>query len=454
VAGKQSQSLSDQPVRVHSVISDWTESQATWIKRTTANWSNTPVSPAGFGGGDHDTTALASRNFSTFTAGQWADFTIPAATVQSWIDSPATNLGLFVKLDPDSDPGTGATSKYNKLDFASSETPAAANRPKLIVSYTAAPGPATNPSPAHLATEVAYPNVTLAWAAGEDAASHEVHFGTDSTPDSGELQGSQAGATFDATGLGPLTTYYWRIDETNAYGTTTGSVWSFTTADAPNEPPVLDPVGDRSVDEGVALAFTLSGSDPDGDLPLAYTATGLPAGATLDPSSGDFSWTPMWEEQGAYAATFHVTDTRGGVDSETVTITVNDIDSDTDGDGTRNGVDTDDDNDGLSDSDESANSTDPLNPDSDGDGLSDGDEVHTHDTDPTEPDSDLDGYPDGTEVAGGSDPNDPDSVPEFGYEWPGGCVPARGGRRAALPLAGGALLLAMGALLRRKYAGG
>jgi hypothetical protein len=56
-----------------------------------------------------------------------------------------------------------------------------------------------------------------------------VYFGTDSTPDSGEFMGNQAGTTYDPGALAGSTTYYWRIDEKNAYGTTTGVVWSFTT---------------------------------------------------------------------------------------------------------------------------------------------------------------------------------------------------------------------------------
>ena len=42
---------------------------------------------------------------------------------------------------------------------------------------------------------------------------------------------AQASTTL-ATNLAPNTTYYWRIDPTNAAGITTGAVWRFTTAAA------------------------------------------------------------------------------------------------------------------------------------------------------------------------------------------------------------------------------
>ncbi|MEI7620345.1 MAG: hypothetical protein WCJ57_02120 [Candidatus Falkowbacteria bacterium] len=56
------------------------------------------------------------------------------------------------------------------------------------------------------------------------------------------------------------------------------------------------------------------------------------------------------------------------------------------------------DNDGLSDTEETILSTDPMNMDTDGDGLSDGDEVKKYSTDPLLKDSDSDGLVDGDEV--------------------------------------------------------
>jgi len=90
------------------------------------------------------------------------------------------------------------------------------------------PGQATSPSPSNGASDVSV-NANLSWTAGSGATSHDVYFGTDSTPDSGEFQGNQSGTTYDPGTMSESTTYYWRIDEVNAGGTTTGVVWSFTT---------------------------------------------------------------------------------------------------------------------------------------------------------------------------------------------------------------------------------
>ncbi|MHC4431699.1 MAG: PA14 domain-containing protein [Planctomycetota bacterium] len=82
---------------------------------------------------------------------------------------------------------------------------------------------------------------TLEWAAGGQAAQHDVYFGTDAdavaaadTSTADVYQGRQAETSFAPTKLAWDTTYYWRIDEANDLNPDSpwkGSVWSFTTAD-------------------------------------------------------------------------------------------------------------------------------------------------------------------------------------------------------------------------------
>ncbi|NOZ80531.1 MAG: PKD domain-containing protein, partial [DPANN group archaeon] len=86
-----------------------------------------------------------------------------------------------------------------------------------------------------------------------------------------------------------------------------------------NAPPVLDPIGSRSVQEESTLSFGVSGSDPDGD---AVSASGLPSGASF--SGQSFSWTPKDGQDGVYYVTFKITDVYGLSDSEKVKITVTD----------------------------------------------------------------------------------------------------------------------------------
>ncbi len=92
--------------------------------------------------------------------------------------------------------------------------------------WTTAPEPASNPQPFDSATGVST-SVDLQFEAGRGATSHDIYFGTVSP---GTFQINQPQTTFDPGSLDPNTTYYWRIDEKNSYGTTTGTVWSFTTS--------------------------------------------------------------------------------------------------------------------------------------------------------------------------------------------------------------------------------
>ncbi|MCU0988797.1 MAG: S8 family serine peptidase, partial [Xanthomonadales bacterium] len=94
------------------------------------------------------------------------------------------------------------------------------------------PAPATDPSPANGAAGLGIDD-DLSWTAGALAASHDVYFGTSAPLGGGDFQVNQAANAFDPGTLAYATTYYWRVDEVNADGTTQGMTWSFTTESAP-----------------------------------------------------------------------------------------------------------------------------------------------------------------------------------------------------------------------------
>lgn len=87
-----------------------------------------------------------------------------------------------------------------------------------------------------------------------------------------------------------------------------------------NGPPVLDPIGDRTVNKGGVLEFTISATDPDNDA-LTYSVSDLlPPGASFNPSSRIFRWAPPSGQVGKkYQVTFTVSDNESE-DCETITI--------------------------------------------------------------------------------------------------------------------------------------
>ncbi|UCF00069.1 MAG: hypothetical protein JSV82_03105, partial [Planctomycetota bacterium] len=103
------------------------------------------------------------------------------------------------------------------------------------------PGQASNPDPADDENNVSI-STDLSWTPGSNTLSHDVYFGTNfnnvndanTTITLGVFKGNQDTNTYDPCTLSYNTTYYWRIDERNTYGTTKGNVWSFTTVDNPD----------------------------------------------------------------------------------------------------------------------------------------------------------------------------------------------------------------------------
>ncbi len=88
------------------------------------------------------------------------------------------------------------------------------------------PGNPTSPSPSNNTTNVLR-TASLSWSAGHCASSHDVYFGTTNPP---PFVVNQSGMTYDPPGaMVYATRYYWRIDEVNSAGTTTGSTWTFVT---------------------------------------------------------------------------------------------------------------------------------------------------------------------------------------------------------------------------------
>lgn len=91
-----------------------------------------------------------------------------------------------------------------------------------------------------------------------------------------------------------------------------------------DQPPVLNLIGDQTVNEGSLLSFTISATDPDGDT-LTYSAYNLPPGATFNASTQTFSWTPTYTQAGHYPnVQFEVSDGHLTA-SENITISVKNI---------------------------------------------------------------------------------------------------------------------------------
>ena len=134
-----------------------------------------------------------------------------------------------------------------------------------------------------------------------------------------------SGATVNSnTGAVSFTTnttgnYNFTLQANDSKGGIKNQSWAVAMSSA-NNPPTLNTIGNRSVNENSLLEFIISCSNCD-----STSASNLPSGATYNTSTKTFLWTPNFA-QGAqnYNVTFSATNS-AGTTNQTITITVNDV---------------------------------------------------------------------------------------------------------------------------------
>jgi hypothetical protein len=109
-------------------------------------------------------------------------------------------------------------------------------------------------------------------------------------------------------------------------GVVTSSQSLLITVTEANNAPVLAPLADRTVGERSLVGFTAVATDTDNPAQsLSFSLDNAPAGASIGPSSGEFTWLTTEDDGfGVYSATVRVSD--GAITtSQTVAITVTEV---------------------------------------------------------------------------------------------------------------------------------
>jgi hypothetical protein len=86
-----------------------------------------------------------------------------------------------------------------------------------------------------------------------------------------------------------------------------------------NRAPVFTLIGSQEVLENQPLTFTVSADDPDSDS-FVLSVVDLPSGSVFNPSTGIFSWTPSFNQEGSYVVNFVAID--NGIPSASSTLEV------------------------------------------------------------------------------------------------------------------------------------
>jgi len=100
-----------------------------------------------------------------------------------------------------------------------------------------------------------------------------------------------------------------------------GNFYAFGPGTPPNRGPVLDPVGDMTVNETETLLLDLNASDPDVD-PLTYSCNRTDLFTDFDPVTGTGNWITDYDDSGVYWVDFGVSDSNSGTANETIRIEI------------------------------------------------------------------------------------------------------------------------------------
>lgn len=162
---------------------------------------------------ENETNFVIERSTDGISFAQIAQ--VAANTVTYTDTNLTTNTKYYYRIKAKT-----ATESSSYSDVNSITTPAIPSAP----TKAATPTPATGLN----AVELLNGALTLKWTGSSNTTAYSVYFGTN--PDNLTKLGDvayTAAPTYSVTGLSPATTYYWRIDASNAKGIVTGDLWNF-----------------------------------------------------------------------------------------------------------------------------------------------------------------------------------------------------------------------------------
>ncbi|MDD5673200.1 MAG: fibronectin type III domain-containing protein [Chitinivibrionales bacterium] len=184
-------------------------------------------------------TSLALNPTLTWNASTGAtSYSIQVSTDSSGFSSPVVNQSGLAMLTYNVTGLVNNTKYFWRVNATNASGTSAWCAIWSFTTIVAAPAAPALISPANAATGVAV-NPTLGWNASAGASSYSLQVATDAGFSSKIVdQNGLVGVSYNATGLTNNTSYYWRVNATNAGGTSAwSSAWSFTTANGITQVP-------------------------------------------------------------------------------------------------------------------------------------------------------------------------------------------------------------------------
>lgn len=247
-------------------------------------------------------TLAVDRTYGTKT---WNALSV----VQAWLSSPSTNYGLLLNSD-----ATKGAGRYRT--FASVNSTSANQRPFLRVTYSTGggtpgggSGDTTPPtvsitSPANNAT-IGGSSVAISASASDASGVAGVQFRVNGVNVGAEDTTAPYSVVWNTASLANGSHVITAVARDTVGNTRTSS--SVTVTVGNNRPPTLAQPPNQTSAEGSPVSVALSGADPDGNT-LAYSATGLPPGVSVNAATGLISGTPTYSSARTYTVTATVSD--------------------------------------------------------------------------------------------------------------------------------------------------
>ena len=180
-------------------------------------------------------------DYTTSTTGLWVEYTFPTPAILS----TTTRYAIVMRTaSGDLDNRVMPRADISSPTYTNGESLVSSNSGSSWTAIASAdilfetwgnpflPGKPTTPSPANAASSITLDQTPLGWVSGGNTDTYEIYYRAQGG--SWTLVGvAQAGLswTIPFGSIAYSTTYEWRIDATNVYGTTTGDTWSFDAID-------------------------------------------------------------------------------------------------------------------------------------------------------------------------------------------------------------------------------
>ncbi|MCB1129734.1 MAG: autotransporter-associated beta strand repeat-containing protein [Verrucomicrobiae bacterium] len=150
------------------------------------------------------------------------------------------------------------------------------------ISFEAAPIPAPAAPADTTATAASTNQIDLAWAAAEGATSYNIQRATSSGGPYTTIESGWISTSYSNTGLTQGTAYFYVVTAVNAVGQSNGiEAGAITDAD----PPVITSAANAGGAQGEVFSYFITATNT----PTSFGATGLPAGASVNPSTGEIT---------------------------------------------------------------------------------------------------------------------------------------------------------------------